>query len=137
MNVVILSGRMSRDLNVNGKTATGTIAVTRPFPFGKDKDGNDITDFLMLKFIGEKNVERAEKYLLKGVKIDVRGIVCRDSWQDDGEWKEFNYIIVQEWEFAESKKVASQSDSVTSTASADDAFMNVNDDVEEDGIPFS
>lgn len=105
MNNFVCIGRLARDFKYsdNGKTATGSIAVSRPFPFHKDKDGNEVTDFFTLKFLGDKNVETCRKYLTKGSKICVRGIVCRDSWKDGDSWKEFNYIIVQEWEFCQSK----------------------------------
>lgn len=137
MNVVLISGRLTKDVEIKGKTANGSIASSRPFPFNKDKDGKEVTDFLNLKFIGEKNAERAEKYLKKGVKIELRGIVCRDNYKKDDEYKEYNYIIVQEWEFAESKNAAKSNDSGSASNPANDAFMGMNDSSFDDsGIPF-
>lgn len=142
MNEFLCSGRMTKDVEPNdsGKMARGTIAIDRPFPFNKDKDGNSVTDFLTLRFIGEKNVNRAAQYLVKGIKIIVRGVLCRDSWKDGDNWKELNYIIVNDWEFAESKNANGGGSSSTSSKpinskSSDDDFMNINDTDDEE-VPF-
>jgi single-strand DNA-binding protein len=128
-------GRMTNDFTLasSGKMGTGTIAIDRPFPFGKDKDGNQITDFLTLKVIGEDQAKRAEKYLLKGTKIAFTGITCRDTSKDDaGNWKEFNYIMVTGWEFAESKNAQA---STPAPKTDSDGFMNVPDGIDEE-LPF-
>ena len=132
MNFTLLSGRGTKDLNVasNGKTATWSFAVDRPYPFNKDQDGNKVTDFFALKFIGEKSVERAKQYLGKGVKVSVRGIACRDTWKDGNDYKEYNYIIVQEWEFSESKK-----DGEAPAPMPDDFVSIPESDIEE--LPFT
>lgn len=148
MNYFIGCGRMTRDIKASdsGKQAFGTIAIDRPYPWNKDRDGNSITDFLELKFIGEKNVNRATQYLNKGTKIIIRATACRDSWKNnDGDFEERNYFIVDDWEFAESRKAAQEynngggnnhtsSNNSSASASVDD-FMNV-DDSDDDGIPF-
>ena len=120
----------------NGKTGTTTGACARPYPFNKGKDGKEQTDFLTLKFIGEKNVDRAVKYLTKGVKVAIQGIVCRDAWKDGEDYKEFNYIIVQNWEFCESKNAKSE-DAGESAPSSDTSFMDVPDGLDTDTLPFS
>lgn len=120
-------GRLTKDFSVggSGKIGTGTVAVDRPYPFDKDKDGNKVTDFLTIKIIGEDKVKRAEQYLKKGTKIGFNGITCRDTSKDDaGNWKEFNYIMVTGWEFVESKG---------NDAKSNDGFMPT-DDLPE--LPF-
>ena len=138
MNNVNIIGRITKDVKAseNGKTATAIIAASRPFPFNKGKDGKETTDFLTLKFIGEKNVDRATKYLTKGIKIAVNGIVCRDSWKDGEEFKEFNYIIVQNWEFCESKGAKSE-DVPAESGSNDTSFMDVPDNLDSEELPFA
>jgi single-strand DNA-binding protein len=138
MQEAILVGRLTKEAEFKGKTATATLACQRPFPFNKNKDGDEITDFFAIKFIGEKNAERAEKYLHKGVKIIMRGIPCRDTWKDDDGWKEYNYFIVQDWEFAESKKTAQENSSNDngSSATSKDDFMEVDNTDDSSGIPF-
>jgi len=130
-------GRMTKDFGLanSGKMGLGTVAVDRPFPFGKDADGNKITDFLTIKIIGEEKAKRAEQYLKKGVKIGFSGITCRDTSKlDDGNWKEFNYIMVTDWEFAESKGSGSGSD--YSTQADADGFTDIPDGL-EDELPFN
>lgn len=133
-------GRMTKDFTISssGKMGTGTVAVDRPFPFGKDKDENQITDFLTIKIIGEDKAKRAEQYLTKGTKIAFTGITCRDTSKDDeGNWKEFNYIMVTGWEFAESKGSGSTEGSAAATpSSVGDGFMNIPDGIEEEELPF-
>lgn len=143
MNNWVGMGRLTGDLKTSnsGKMATGTIAVDRPFPFGTDKDGNKKTDFLVIRFIGEKVVERSLKFLNKGKKIVVRGIVCRDTWKDGDTYKEYNFVIVQDWEFAESKNAAnsgcgSSGDEPTVNKDSGDDFMNIPDDDGDDDVPF-
>ena len=129
-------GRLTKDfaLSDSKKMGTGTVAIDRPFPFGKDKDNNQITDFLTIKIIGEDNAQRAEKYLLKGTKIAFTGITCRDTTKDDeGNWKEFNYIMVTGWEFAESKGTQ---ESAPTPQTNNDGFMNIPDGIDEE-LPFN
>ena len=151
MNVVMLSGRLVRDIkpNESGKLANATLAVDRPYPFSKNRNGDRVSDFLMIKFIGEKNANSATQYLHKGVKINLRGIVCRDSWQEsDGTWNEQNYIIVQDWEFCESKAASEQNANRSSSddfsqpsaqrqqaTPSNDDFMDVSGD--DDLVPFA
>ena len=135
MNNWIGMGRIAGDFKVSDsrKMATTSLAVDRPFPFGTTKDGGKITDFFNLRFLGEKNVERAMKYLGKGTKIVVRAVVCRENWKDGDNYKEYNFMIVQDWEFAESKKAAADAPAVNK--SADDGFMNIAEGTDDD-IPF-
>lgn len=133
-------GRMTKDfsLSSSGKQGIGTVAVDRPFPFGKDQEGNQITDFLTIKIIGGDKAKRAEQYLLKGTKIGFTGITCKDTSNDgEGNWKEHNYILVTGWEFAESKSSSSAAPGrpEPSTA-AGDGFMNIPDDIDEE-LPFN
>lgn len=132
-------GRMAKDfsLSSSGKQGVGTVAVDRPFPFGKDQDGKQITDFLTIKIIGEDKAKRAEQYLLKGTKIGFTGITCKDTSNDgEGNWKEYNYILVTGWEFAESKNSSSAAPGRQETSNVDaDGFMNIPDSIDEE-LPF-
>lgn len=133
MNNGDYTGRLTKDfaLSSSGKMGMGTVAVDRPYPFNKDKDGNKITDFLTIKILGEDKAQRAETYLKKGVKIAFTGITCRDtSKNEDGTWNEYNYILVTNWEFAESKSSGSDTQEQTSS----DGFMAFPDDSELESI---
>ena len=132
-------GRMTKDfsLSQSGKLGTGTVAVDRPFPFNKDSEGNQITDFLTIKIIGEDKAKRAEQYLTKGTKIGFTGITCRDTSQDnEGNWKEFNYIMVTGWEFAESKASGGNAAPAPTPQTDKDGFMNIPEGIDEE-LPFN
>lgn len=150
MNKTIISGFISKEIkpNESNKVGTATIAVKRPYPFNKDAKGNQVTDFFNLRFVGEKNVTRAAQWLTVGVSVSVEGIVCRDSWKDqEGKWRENNYIMVQNWEFQTAKKdnpnpetegadfLPSQSEYAPPKAPDEEGFMDIPGNIGED-LPF-
>lgn len=139
MNNATIVARATKNFEANqtGKQGTGTVACDRPYPYNKDREGNKVTDFLNIKIIGENQVERAVQYIKKGTKIVIRGSVFRDTWKDnDGNWKEFNYIMVQEWEFAESKGTNGTDSNAPANNADKDGFMNIPDGIEE-SLPFN
>lgn len=152
MNISIISGRVSKEINVKGKTGYFTLANDRDYPFNKDQNGNKVSNFLTCKVIGEKNVERAEKWLKKGTAIIVTGHIFKDTWRDNqGQNQEFNYILVEKWEFQTGKQSEEQSasdseatESGQSTSQeqtseppkAPDDFMDINSDEILDSLPF-
>lgn len=100
MNQLIVSGRVSKEISVKGKVGYLTLANDRDYPFNKDQNGNKVSNFLTLKILGEKNISRAQQYLTKGTAIIVTGHYFRDSWKDNnGQYQEFNYVLVEKWEF--------------------------------------
>lgn len=135
MNKWIGIGRVCKDteLNTSGKVATNCIAVDRAL---KDKDGNKVTDFINLRWLGEKQAKFAQNYIQKGTKIGVTGSLCIDNYKKDGENKQFVYVMVQETEFCESKGANQQNNSrpKPSDASSDD-FMSIADGI-GDELPF-
>lgn len=135
MNKWIGIGRVCKDteLNTSGKVATNCIAVDRAL---KDKDGNKVTDFINLRWLGEKQAKFAQNYIQKGTKIGVSGSLCIDNYKKDGENKQFVYVMVQETEFCESKGANQQNNSrpKPSDASSDD-FMSIPDGI-NDELPF-
>ena len=135
MNKWIGIGRVCKDteLNTSGKVATNCIAVDRAL---KDKDGNKVTDFINLRWLGEKQAKFAQNYIQKGTKIGVSGSLCIDNYKKDGENKQFVYVMVQETEFCESKGANKQNNSrpKPSDASSDD-FMSIADGI-GDELPF-
>lgn len=132
MNKIQIIGRMTSDVEINasGKMASVNIAVDRPYPYNKDKDGNKVTDFFQLRFLGEKVAQRAKEQLTKGKKVYIEGIMCTDKYTSkDGEKKTSTYINCNaNWELLDPKTpVAAQ------TANG---FVAVNNsDAEE--LPFS
>ena len=104
MNKIVLLGRLTKetDLNQSGKMASCSIAVDGSM---KDASGNKITDFINLRWIGESKAQFAFNYLRKGMKILVDGSLHIDQYNDDaGNHKTYCYVLVDNTEFAESKK---------------------------------
>lgn len=135
MNKWIGIGRVCKDteLNTSGKVATNCIAVDRAL---KDKDGNKVTDFINLRWLGEKQAKFAQNYIQKGTKIGVSGSLCIDNYKKDGENKQFVYVMVQETEFCESKGANQQNNSRPKPSDAHDGdFMKIPDGI-DDELPF-
>ena len=134
MNKWIGIGRVCKDteLNTSGKVATNCIAVDRAL---KDKDGNKVTDFINLRWLGEKQAKFAQNYIQKGTKIGVSGSLCIDNYKDkDGNSKQSVYVSVQDIDFCESKS-ANQQNSSRPAPTNDDSFMSIPDGI-GDELPF-
>ena len=128
MNKAILMGRLTRDpeLKTSGETkiAKYTLAVDRRFK-------KDEADFINCIAFG-KGAEFAENYLKKGTKVVVTGRIQTGSYENKEGRKVYTTdIIVEEQEFAESKKV----EPPATPAGAD--FVQIPDDIDDDGIPFN
>lgn len=140
MNKVILMGRLTRDPEVRysqGEHATAvaryTLAVDRRFK----REGDETADFISCVSFG-KGAEFAEKYLRQGVKIAVTGRIQTGSYTNkDGVKVYTTDVIVEEQEFAESKKSNVSSENVPMPSSdMGDGFMNIPDGIDEE-LPFS
>lgn len=109
MNKVILMGRLVRDPEIrysSGEKAIAigryTLAVDRKF----HRDGEPTADFIGCLCFG-KHAEVAEKYFRQGLKIVVTGRIQTRSYTNrDGQKVYTTEVVVEEQEFAESKKKA-------------------------------
>ncbi len=145
MNKVILMGRLTRDPVVRysqGESASAvarfTLAVDRRFK----RQGDDQTaDFISCVAFGKLG-EFAERYLKQGTKVVGCGRIQTGSYTNkDGQRVYTTDIILDELEFAESKKTAESYDGGQATSrpnpsDAGDGFMNIPDGL-EDGLPFN
>lgn len=109
MNQLVVSGRVSKEISVKGKVGYFTLANDRDYPYGKDQNGNKVSNYLTCKIIGEKRIEMAQKQLTKGTAVIVAGHYFRDSWKSGNEYKEFNYVMVERYEFQQGKANADES----------------------------
>lgn len=146
MNNVILLGRLTRDCNIRisadgqSKIARYTLVVDRRFA-KRDDPNAQTADFISCVAFG-KNADFADNYLRQGTKILVRGAIRSGSYtKEDGQKVYTTDVVVEEHEFAESKKDASQGGNApapqTATVSPD-GFVGVpsdDDDLEID-VPF-
>ena len=136
MNRVILMGRLTKDPDIRGEgtalVAKYTLAVDRKYK----RDEDDSVDFISCVTFS-KGAEFAEKYLKKGTKMLVSGRIQTGSYTNkDGQKIYTTDVIVEEQEFAESKKASEESNggSKSKAADPDEDFMNINDAV--DDMPF-
>lgn len=138
MNKVILMGRLTRDPETRytqGQqpiaVASFSIAVDRKFK----RDGQPEADFFSCSAFG-KTGEFVEKYLKKGTKVVISGSIQNDNYKDKNGVDHYTTkIIVEEVEFAESKK-AEQEASKPEASKPDDGFVNVPEGIDED-LPFA
>lgn len=125
MNKVILMGRLTRDPDIKytaGEEATCiarfTLAVDRRFK-------KDEADFIGCVAFG-KTGEFIEKYVKKGTKLAITGRIQTGSYEKDGQKIYTTDVVVEEAEFAESKKAESGEE----TKPADEGFMDIPKDME-------
>lgn len=143
MNKVILMGRLTRDPEVRysqGENATAiaryTLAVDRRFK----RDGEASADFIGCVAFGRQG-EFAEKYLRQGTKVAITGRIQTGSYTNrDGQKVYTTDVVVEEQEFAESKRNSENAGSGRNAAPAPssdgDGFMSIPDGIDEE-LPFS
>ena len=107
MNKVILSGNLTRDVELkvsqqNKAFARTGIAVNRPF-------SKDAVDFFNIVAFG-KTAEFLCKWFTKGSKVLLEGRLQTNSYEKDGVKHNAVDVIVDNLEFADSKKKADDDD---------------------------
>lgn len=130
MNKVILMGRLTRDPEAfkSGDTAISkfAVAVDRRFK----KDGSQEADFPNCVCFG-KTADFVQKYFKKGMKICLEGRLQTGSYTNKDGIKVYTTdVVVDNVEFAESKKAESSAPSET------EEFMTIPEGLEED-LPFN
>ena len=124
MNKVTLMGRLTRDPDVRYTEADPPMAIARytlavDRRFGK-KDGEQSADFINCVAFGRSG-EFAEKYLHQGTKIAVAGRVQTGSYTNkEGNKVYTTDVVVEDQEFAESKKASEES-------AGNDQFMSIDE----------
>ena len=97
MNKVIISGNLTKDMEVNvtkKDVLVGKFTVAVQIGYGD----NSKTQFYPVVLFGNR-VESLQKYLLKGAKVLIDGQIDYNSIQDDeGNWKNYFQIIVNDLE---------------------------------------
>lgn len=135
MNRVILVGRETRDPEVryNGDKAVArfTLAVDRRFK----REGDEQTaDFISCVAFG-KTAEFIEKYTHKGTKLVAEGRIQTGSYTNkDGNKVYTTDVVVEQCEFAESKKPESNNESNGFAPADGDGFMDL---PEGEPLPFN
>ena len=134
MNKVILMGRLTRDPEIRYSQtndipiANYTLAVDRP---NRNSSDGPTADFI--RCIGfQKSAEFAEQYLRKGIKIVITGRIQTGSYTNrDGQRVYTTDIVVENQEFAESKRSATPAPESSSSPHSD-GYMNIPDGIGEE-----
>ena len=134
MNKVILIGRNCKPIELktttNGKSvASFTLAVNRDY---RNADGNYDADFINCVAYGQQ-AETISKYVSKGDKFGVTGKLNTRTYEKNGSKVYITEIIVDGFEFLESKKDKPTEADSYSNATADD-FEEIA--ITDDDLPF-
>lgn len=140
MNKFFISGRLTRDAEIkysnDGKpVARFDFAVKRNFA----KDTDEVkADFFNCVAFG-KIAEIIEKCnVAKGTKLIIEAEVRNNNYTDkDGVKHYATQVVVQSFEFAESKASSGSNTSAADTMTGADGFMNLPMGVEDEGLPFT
>ncbi len=150
MNKVVLMGRLTKDPSVKytqGDTPLAvsrfTLAVDRRFRRQSEGGDDQTADFISCVAFGKQG-EFVEKYAHKGTKFVVSGRIQTGRYTNkDGQTVYTTDVVAEEIEFAESKSSQAASEGGagvpagnSAPSGADDGFMNVPDEIDED-LPFN
>lgn len=140
MNKVILMGRLTREPEVRYSQGDNAMAIAR-YSLAVDRrykrENEQTADFISCVAFG-KSAEFAEKYLHKGTKIAIVGRIQTGSYTNkDGQKVYTTEVVVEECEFAESKSAQSTYNETPQERPDADGFINVPDDVADEGLPFN
>lgn len=133
MNKVILMGRLTRDPEIRYSQGEKPIAVAR-YTLAVNRmlkrPGEPDADFINCVAFGKAG-EFAEKYFRQGIRIIISGRIQTGSYTNRHGARVYTTdIIVEEQEFAESKKASGQ------PMETPDGFTNIPDGLDEE-LPFS
>lgn len=142
MNKVDLTGRLTKDPQsrwTNGQESQGQICIVR-FTLAVNRRKKDAgADFISCVAFG-KSAESLEKYCKKGTKLEISGRIQTGSYTNKDGGKVYTTdVIVEEWEFAESKAAAGQQGNQQAPAQPEtdeNGFMNIPEGIDEE-LPFS
>lgn len=125
-------GRLTKDPEVRHTTTQNgeDFAIAR-YTLAIDRRGKDAgADFITCVAFG-KSGEFAEKYLSKGTKMAVVGRIQTGSYEKDGKKVYTTEVVIEEQEFAESKRSAEEAQPTAPS----EGFMDVPGNASED-LPF-
>ena len=112
MNIVILSGRLTKDPDIRYTIPKKAVAsFSLAVDDGKDKDGNRKTQFLNC-VAWEKTAELLDQYFKKGDGLTVNGKLTSRSYEKDGKKQYVTEVLVSGIEFPLSKKEAKPADTL-------------------------
>ncbi len=138
MNKVILMGRLTRDPEVRYSQGERSMAIAR-YTLAIDRRKTQQNSDPGADFINcvafDRAGEFAEKYFRQGLRVLISGHLQTGSYTNKAGQKVYTTdVIVESQEFADSRRDGS---GAGSRGSKDDDFMNIPDNVEDEGLPFN
>ena len=134
MNNVSLVGRLTADPEIRhttGENAMSTlrfnVAVNRPF---KNKDGEYEADFISCQAF-RQTADFIAKYFKKGQMIGITGSIRTGRYTN----KEGVIVYTTDVAVSNVEFIGSKSDG--GSGNADNGFMNIPDDSDDEGLPFN
>lgn len=138
MNVVVLSGRLTRDPLIKyGQDDKAIANYTLAVDYSKD-----LTSFINCVAY-DKAAEFTEKYLKKGSRIELNGRLRTGNYTDkEGKKVYYTEVVVQSQAFGETKAEAEahqndSSEEAKEPQTDNDGFMNIPQAVMDDELPFA
>lgn len=140
MNKVILMGRLTRNPEIRYSSGENSVAVGR-FNLAVDrrfkKEGEQQADFISCVAFG-KIAEFMEKYTRQGMKLVIEGRIQTGSYTNrDGNKVYATDIVVENAEFAESKKSETPAQGGRPSPEDADGFVPIPDGITDEGLPFN
>lgn len=132
MNIVALTGRLTKAPVTRYGGQDSSVAITRFTLAVDDKDG---ADFINIKCLG-RTAEWAEKWLSKGSKVEVGGKIKTGHYTKDGKEVYYTEVQASSLSFGESKAEAEARQGNQPQPSNNDGFMNIPDGIDEE-LPFN
>lgn len=133
MNNINVVGRLVKDVvlgEIPGgtKKIEGVVAVDRAYK----KEGRQNTDYIPFNYLG-KNLDKLASYMNKGTLVAINGELHIDSFNKDGEYKNYTKISVNRLELLGGKgNVEAKEEKEAVEFTPDNGFSAVDDE----DIPF-
>ena len=141
MNKVILVGRMAKDPELRATTSgtpvcSFTVACDRKYV----KQGEERKADFINCVAWNQSAESIATYFKKGHRIALEGRLEVRTWQgNDGKTNYATDVVVENWEFAQSKSETQQTTTQTHENAPEESFGGDIDGfmpIEEDDLPF-
>ena len=137
MNKVVLMGRLTADPEIRYTNGEQAVCIAR-YRLAVDRRGGangEQADFISCAAFRGAG-EFASKHLRKGQKIAIVGHIQTGSYEkQDGTKVYTTDVVIEEQEFAESKKVAGEQAENAGYTDTGDGFMSIPDGIDGD-LPF-
>ena len=132
INKMILQGRLTADIEL--RKTQSDVANTEFTVAWSEKYKEVETKYFMRCKAWRQTAEFLDKYFRKGQEILIEGHMVTEEWEKDGDKKSRTICLVDKVNFCGSKSSSGSNESPKADA---DGFVNIPDDVGDEGLPFN